>query len=644
MGSSDDDNNLSSDLTKLYNMVFNKSTVLLIIWFLALHFVCYRLLKFFFSENLDTLDYQTKLSRMLDIAVFSFLLLFLLASYYSVPDKDKETMIETLADSFKNYANDKDSVYKTVVFLLLFYCAIYLFRIPMNLEAKPTFVSCTEFGAWTLFLIIVFVKFFNDVFGFSMIDIIYAFLNWSTLPESSGEDNSVYVADDDEDCEEEEEEPPSYLSKVLSYVTPSGVGKSEKKPTPESKSNTLSSIFNNLMTTLSADSVSRSTLGPSTNRISTGPPQTTLSSNISVNTSTTNSLQNNRSSTSAGTTDSPTTTLSSNVSANTSTTNSLQNNRSSTNTNTSTTDSPTTTLSSNISVNTSTTNSLENNISNTSTTGSPENSSTSTTSSSENNISNTSTTGSPENTTGSPENTSTTTTSSSGFRNMRESFDTMTPSSNNPEVFNVAGNFTYDDAQVVCAAYGATLANYDQIEDTYNNGGEWCNYGWSDGQHAYFPTQKSTWNKMQQNSEPESRRTCGRQGINGGYMPDKTKQMGINCYGVKPLPVNKDYELREQQQAVINAKTKQDVELESKIQYWKQQIDNGTISVNHYNQKVWSSFDTTMPPSKQPSMDSDQNNNVPNRITTLPPVISNQAVTTKGPPKMNNPNFNTTKK
>ena len=182
---------------------------------------------------------------------------------------------------------------------------------------------------------------------------------------------------------------------------------------------------------------------------------------------------------------------------------------------------------------------------------------------------------------------------------------------------------------------------------------------------------------MQQNSNPESRHKCGRQGINGGYMPDKTKQMGINCYGLKPPPSNKDYELREHQQSVINAKTQEDIELESKIQYWKQQIDTGAISVNHYNQKVWSNFDTTAPPganqqptmtytsNEEPTFYSGQNNDaqigtvqyntVPTTFQSIPTVMSNKTLTSKGsttqpkivlttlgPPKMNNPNFNNT--
>jgi hypothetical protein len=102
------------------------------------------------------------------------------------------------------------------------------------------------------------------------------------------------------------------------------------------------------------------------------------------------------------------------------------------------------------------------------------------------------------------------------------------------EVFNIPDNtYTYDDAKAVCAAYGAQLASYDQIENAYKGGGEWCNYGWSDKQMALFPTQKETWDKLQKIKGHEH--DCGRPGINGGFIDNKNIQFGVNCYGYKPV-------------------------------------------------------------------------------------------------------------
>jgi len=101
------------------------------------------------------------------------------------------------------------------------------------------------------------------------------------------------------------------------------------------------------------------------------------------------------------------------------------------------------------------------------------------------------------------------------------------------QVFNVSNNvYTYEEAQQVCTAFDASLATYDQIESSYQKGGEWCNYRWSEGQMAYFPTQKDTWDKLQNN--PNTKHACGRPGINGGFIDNPYIKFGANCYGKKP--------------------------------------------------------------------------------------------------------------
>ncbi len=102
------------------------------------------------------------------------------------------------------------------------------------------------------------------------------------------------------------------------------------------------------------------------------------------------------------------------------------------------------------------------------------------------------------------------------------------------EVFNVGGNeFTYDEAPAVCAAYDADLATYDQVNDAYTAGAEWCGYGWTQGGMALFPTQQATWELLQQETDSTKRTSCGRPGVNGGYF-DPQNKFGVNCYGIKP--------------------------------------------------------------------------------------------------------------
>lgn len=105
---------------------------------------------------------------------------------------------------------------------------------------------------------------------------------------------------------------------------------------------------------------------------------------------------------------------------------------------------------------------------------------------------------------------------------------------NTDEVFQVGnGNLTYVEAQGACQAEGSKLANYSQIEDAYNNGAEWCSYGWSDGQLALFPTQKATYERLQAGCTG-SQNSCGRPGINGGYIANQNVRYAANCYGKKP--------------------------------------------------------------------------------------------------------------
>ena len=156
------------------------------------------------------------------------------------------------------------------------------------------------------------------------------------------------------------------------------------------------------------------------------------------------------------------------------------------------------------------------------------------------------------------------------------------------EVFNVSNNlYAYDDAQAVCSALGAKLATYDQVEESYNNGGEWCNYGWSEGQMALFPTQKETWNKLQET--PEYKNNCGRPGVNGGFIGNPNVKFGINCFGKKPEPTQEDKDRLMMKQTNIFPQSQKDKELEEKIQYWK---DNASelLKLNSFSRNTWSKY------------------------------------------------------
>jgi hypothetical protein len=151
------------------------------------------------------------------------------------------------------------------------------------------------------------------------------------------------------------------------------------------------------------------------------------------------------------------------------------------------------------------------------------------------------------------------------------------------EVFNIPGNyFSYDDAKAMCSAHDSRLATYKEVEDSYNSGAEWCNYGWSDGQMALYPTQQSTWDGLQKIEGHEN--DCGRPGINGGYMQNAETKFGINCYGYKPKMTSVEQDIMAN--STPFPVTKKDIEMEMRVEFWKKRIND--ILVSPFNYQNWS--------------------------------------------------------
>ena len=153
------------------------------------------------------------------------------------------------------------------------------------------------------------------------------------------------------------------------------------------------------------------------------------------------------------------------------------------------------------------------------------------------------------------------------------------------QVFNIPGNYyNYENAKALCQAYGSELASYDQIEKAYNNGAEWCNYGWSANQLALFPTQKKTYNTLQ--TIPGHENDCGRPGVNGGFIDNPKVRFGVNCYGYKPKINSEEEELMKT--ATPYPETAQDKVFQKRVDFWKNKVDE--ILVSPFNYNTWGSL------------------------------------------------------
>jgi hypothetical protein len=153
------------------------------------------------------------------------------------------------------------------------------------------------------------------------------------------------------------------------------------------------------------------------------------------------------------------------------------------------------------------------------------------------------------------------------------------------QVFNIPGNYyNYDNAKALCTAYGSRLAKYNEIEDAYKNGAGWCNYGWSDGQMALFPTQQKTFDNLQKIEGHEN--DCGRPGVNGGYMANPQIKFGVNCYGNKPKITPEEEDLMKTMPEY--PVTMKDIAFQKRVDFWKTQITD--ILVSPFNSTSWGSL------------------------------------------------------
>ena len=146
------------------------------------------------------------------------------------------------------------------------------------------------------------------------------------------------------------------------------------------------------------------------------------------------------------------------------------------------------------------------------------------------------------------------------------------------QVFNISNNiFSYDEAEAVCKAYNSDLASEKQLHEAYEQGADWCNYGWSQNQMALYPTQKSTWEDLQK--DPINKNSCGMWGVNGGYFENPNTLFGVNCYGIKPEP-------KDRERNKLPSVSQREQNIEQKMLSIQENLDD--VSVSPFNVNLWS--------------------------------------------------------
>ena len=145
------------------------------------------------------------------------------------------------------------------------------------------------------------------------------------------------------------------------------------------------------------------------------------------------------------------------------------------------------------------------------------------------------------------------------------------------EVFNIDENkYTYEEAKEICKKFKGELATLSQIKNAYDNGANWCNYGWSADELALYPIQKSFYDTIEKTS---LKGTCGKPGINGGKFDLKSK-LGINCFGIRPKPLDG--------RLVYNTTTTP--EPVSEVIEEETPFDINSIEIRPFSDNKWSNF------------------------------------------------------
>jgi hypothetical protein len=153
------------------------------------------------------------------------------------------------------------------------------------------------------------------------------------------------------------------------------------------------------------------------------------------------------------------------------------------------------------------------------------------------------------------------------------------------EVFTISkNNYSYYDAAPLCKALGAELATYEQVKDAWQKGADWCNYGWVKGQMAVYPTQKGTYEELQE-GPADQKGACGKPGVNGGYFDNPELKYGVTCVGKRPSQSQHDAN------AIMAGSTRpltqSGLEFDKKVQHFKEEAE--TMGILPFNKEHWGS-------------------------------------------------------
>lgn len=140
------------------------------------------------------------------------------------------------------------------------------------------------------------------------------------------------------------------------------------------------------------------------------------------------------------------------------------------------------------------------------------------------------------------------------------------------EVFLIYNKVNYLQAKELCKLYKGRLATKEDLEEAFEDGANWCTWGWLDGEKIGYPVQEKFWTFI----EKKHKGHCGpTAGLNIIENIDPVKLYSVTCYGIKPPKSKNDTDL----ELVLN-EVNADDSLQSEIEKCKK-------SKREAEQKKW---------------------------------------------------------
>ena len=132
--------------------ILTTSNFNMVIMFIFLYIVAYTILGVFYKH-----DGNITMSFLIDMMFTVIVAGVFYVLYYSLDSNQQQKLLNEKWKETKDYVNDEYSIAYQVIFIILFYAFIYLFRIPMRSGSKPAVIFVIETIAWLLLLFIVII-------------------------------------------------------------------------------------------------------------------------------------------------------------------------------------------------------------------------------------------------------------------------------------------------------------------------------------------------------------------------------------------------------------------------------------------------------------------------------------------------------